>query len=252
LGLFSNIKKNGLNSIFQKFYLNLFLKTIDNLIFIGEGEYDFASNRFKKYKSKFSYLPFAIDNSFWKKSKQHVKQVPDYVLFVGNDSNRDFTKVIEIVKSLPEINFKLVTTQISDEDINLSNVELIKGHWNHKLISDKDLRDIYQNASISILPLKNTLQPSGQSVALQCMSMEIPVMISDTEGFWDKSYFSHEENIFFIQNNTVDNWIKEIKKLYSDKHKLSTLGKKGKSTIEKRFILDNFYKGLEEIITDTI
>ena len=252
LGLFSNIKKSGLHSIFQKFYLYLFFKTIDNFIFIGEGEHTFASNRFKKYQNKFSYLPFAIDANFWTKNNQDKKKIEEYILFVGNDSNREFIKVIEIAKNLPEINFKFVTTQINEKEMNLPNVELVKGHWNHKLISDEDLRDIYQNAVISILPLKNTLQPSGQSVALQSMSMEIPVMISDTDGFWDKTSFFHEENIFFVGNNTVDNWTTELKKLYSDRKKINIVGKKGKSTIVKRFNLDTFYKGLEEIMSNTI
>ena len=61
----------------------------------------------------------------------------------------------------------------------------------------------------------------------------------------------HEENIFFVDNNTVDNWTTELKKLYSDREKIYTVGKKGKSTIDKRFDLDTFYKGLEEIMRIT-
>ena len=43
--------------------------------------------------------------------------------------------------------------------------------------------------------MKDSLQPSGQSVTLQSMSLGIPVLISKTVGFWDFSKFRDEENI---------------------------------------------------------
>ena len=37
-------------------------------------------------------------------------------------------------------------------------------------LSDKDLAKLYQNARFTFLPISNTPQPSGQSVALQSMA----------------------------------------------------------------------------------
>ena len=76
--------------------------------------------------------------------------------------------------------------------------------------TDDELKNIYSQAFLSIIPIKNSYQPSGQSVALQSMSMEVPVMITDTIGFWDKETFSHNENIFFIPKNTSKIWIENI------------------------------------------
>ena len=39
------------------------------------------------------------------------------------------------------------------------------------------------SAFISIIPIVDSLQPSGQSVALQSMAMEIPVMITKLMDF---------------------------------------------------------------------
>ena len=47
------------------------------------------------------------------------------------------------------------------------------------------LKEIYDKSFISLIPLKDSLQPSGQSVALQSMSMMVPVIITKTVGFWD-------------------------------------------------------------------
>ena len=54
--------------------------------------------------------------------------------------------------------------------ITKSNSKLIKGSWGEPGVSDLELRDLYRNAKVTIVPLKNSLQPSGQSVTLQSMS----------------------------------------------------------------------------------
>ena len=61
-----------------------------------------------------------------------------------------------------------------------------------------------------ILPLKNSTQPSGQSVALQSMSMGIPVLISKTKGFWDKDKFFDNESILFESTNNPDSLVKRL------------------------------------------
>ena len=63
------------------------------------------------------------------------KQKED-ILFVGNNAHRDFSKVIEITKQLPDKKFKIVSSNI-DEKIIPNNVQLIKGDWNKNILSIK-------------------------------------------------------------------------------------------------------------------
>jgi hypothetical protein len=96
-------------------------------------------------------------------------------LFIGNDQNRDFELLRKIANSLPEKNFLFVT---NSEFLNLpSNVKCLKEAGGTELISDSEIKNLYMSSWLSIIPLKESLQPSGQSVALQSMSMHIPVMI---------------------------------------------------------------------------
>ena len=75
----------------------------------------------------------------------------------------------------------------------------------NNFISDNEIKSLYQNALLTILPLKNSYQPSGQSVALQSMSMGTPVIISNTEGFWDIKSFENNKNIKFVYKPLVEN-----------------------------------------------
>ena len=49
--------------------------------------------------------------------------------------------------------------------------------------------------------MKESLQPSGQSVALQSIACGTPVLITKTGGFWDNKNFKDKDNIFFAMKN---------------------------------------------------
>ena len=98
------------------------------------------------------------------------------------------------------------------------------------------------------MPLKNTLQPSGQSVTLQSMSVGTPVLITKTKGFWDNEKFEDNKNIFFINNNDVDNWIKKIVSIYENEYLLKTVSKNSIKTINENYDINLFNNNLEEIL----
>ena len=95
------------------------------------------------------------------------------ILFVGNDGKRDYNFLIKLSQHLPELNFTVITNQ--ELNFNTTNVRYIKGNWSDQLISDESLREIYSKSKLTIIPIKNSYQPSGQSVALQSLSCNTPI-----------------------------------------------------------------------------
>ena len=129
-------------------------------------------------------------------------------MFVGNDGNRDANLLIDIAKAMPEYQFIFVSKIPKLQDIELPNVKLISGSWGDKALTDSELREIYNNARLTIIPLKESSQPSGQSVALQSMSVGVPVLISKTTGFWDEEIFENNTHLFFQNDNNPSSWKK--------------------------------------------
>jgi glycosyltransferase involved in cell wall biosynthesis len=115
---------------------------------------------------KFEFIPFGIDTDFWRPSDDSSKHDDPFVLFVGNDLNRDYDLLVKIVENCPDKQFKFVTSRLTQEQCT-ENVTLIKGSAKKYSLSDNELRRLYHQSSMVIIPLKETLQPSGQSVALQ-------------------------------------------------------------------------------------
>ena len=231
----------------QRFFFSFVLRKIDRIVFLSNNELNLFSEEFSEFSNKTSYLPFAVDESFWLRKVN--KPNNNTVLFVGNDENRNYKKTIEIVNSMEDVNFIIVSTKIDKAMLDKNNFQLINSNWKLNEFSDGDLKKVMEKADISIIPVnKESTQPSGQSVALQCLAMEIPVIISSFKGFWDKNLFRHKENIYIIENNDEHSWVKNIKSVLSDEEIKKTISKNGRELIEKNFNLEIFYKNLLEVI----
>ena len=94
------------------------------------------------------------------------------------------------------MNIKLLQIRIFKKSIN-DNVEIIYGDWHKTALTDLELKNYYENALLTFLPLKETYQPSGQSVTLQSMSLGTPVIITKTNGFWNQVSLKIIKTLFF-------------------------------------------------------
>lgn len=248
MGIFSNKESGKVISFIQSMYLRLFFIVSNKILFISKSEFQIAKNNYKKYINKFIYLPFSVDQNFWIRKKEYNSSDLNKILFIGNDGKRDYDLVFDIAKTMKDKNFVFLSRNLPEETSKLHNVELYIGDWNSNIFSDEFLRNIYEQSVLSIIPVKNSTQPSGQSVGLQSMMMGVPVMITKTMGFWDYDEFNHGENIYFVNENNINQWEKHINSLLSDKSLLNSLSKNGNSTVKNKFSLKNFSENLKSIL----
>ena len=123
MGLFSNRPKNKSRLKLQNIFLSTLLKTADEFIFLGKPELMEASDKYPEFKEKFTFIPFSIDETYW---KGQVKDFSDRegILFIGNDSHRDYKFSIDLANKMPNINFTFITSQINEIDVLSENVSL--------------------------------------------------------------------------------------------------------------------------------
>ena len=245
MGLFAKERRNYLVKFIQSKFIRLILKEFNNLVFLSKHELEEAKKRFPDFENKFTYIPFAIDTKFWNKSETASG---DKILFIGNDGRRDYKKIIDIAKNLPEFKFVFITSQITKEEKLSSNIELIQGHWNLSKLTDIEIRNYYEEARLTVIPLVDSFQPSGQSVALQSMSMEVPVLISETKGFWDKNDFIQKKDLIFMEDNSLNNWVEVIKELYGNENLLKEISNNAKEKIDNKYRIETFYERLKKVL----
>lgn len=245
MGLLAKDTRNIISHITQRLLLIIFFKTVNNFIFLSKGEFNQAKMSFKKYKKKFYFVPFCIDTNFW---EQENNLNSKSILFIGNDGRREYDFAIKLAANMPEFDFTFVTSNINKNDIRSQNITLIEGQWNKKILSDEEVKNIYNESILTIIPIKDSYQPSGQSVALQSMSMRVPVLITETIGFWDKDVFKDGENIFFIEKNDINKWSNKIKEIIQNKKITNQVIDNSFNLVKNNYNTDFFYKELKEII----
>tara|TARA_Y100001968_G_C19454404_1_gene771557 strand:+ start:26947 stop:28053 length:1107 start_codon:yes stop_codon:yes gene_type:complete len=212
------IKKN----IYKYFLENIILVTI------SKNEEDFLRKIMPNHN--ITYIPFGIDNSFWVNNEIKLKE--DYIFAIGNDKARDWKTLIDAWESnFP--NLKIVTS----EDIRnkKDNISLIKGDWRNNLISDEKIRSLYNNAKFVIIPLKETIQPSGQSSCLQAMSCGKAVLMTRIIGLWDPIKLKHKENIYLFEPNSPRNLNIAIKELLANKKLEEYIAYKGNKLVNQNY-----------------
>ena len=247
MGLFSRIEQKSKRTILQKLIIKHFcLKFVDKFLFIGKGEYKYASDKFREFNDKMFYVPFGIDTNFWSSKNQFNFNEREYILFIGNDLNRDFDFLLDLVKELKKEKFVIISSQIDESIKSYNNVKYINGKWSENFLSDEEIKNLYTKAKLTIIPLKDTLQPSGQSVALQAMSCLSPVLITKTDGFWDIDKFEDGKNIYFMNKNDIDEWVKKINFIFQDSN-LKDITNNAQLVVKQNFSIETFANHLANI-----
>jgi glycosyltransferase involved in cell wall biosynthesis len=138
-------------------------------------------------RKEISFIPFGVDTEFWQPQED---KSGEYVFSIGNDRHRDYATLVAAWKpSYPKL---IIVTKLK-VPAHGENVEVIKGDWHLQIIDDANVRSLMQSARFVILPIKNTIQPSGQSACLQAMACGKAVLLTDFAGLWNRELLISEQ-----------------------------------------------------------
>ncbi|MFZ2099845.1 MAG: glycosyltransferase family 4 protein [Oricola sp.] len=213
-------------------------------LFLGEGELQKALEHFPELKGRLCLLPFGVDTGFWTPGDA---QSDGSLLFVGNDANRDVEMLVDLAAVMPERKFIALTARLKGRPVP-PNLEVVVSGWKSEVLSDEEIRDYYRRAAAVILPIKDTWQPSGQSVALQAMACGRPVVISDFAGFWERGAFRDGEEIFYASPNSAASFAVILSTLLSQPELAARVGEQARQLIIQRYSLDSFGQRLARFV----
>ena len=220
----------------------LFTKMVS--CFFGEGEIPIIRKRYRMQDDAVRVIPFGVDTRFWRPSSGQYEKHP-YILAVGNDFQRDYDLLIRVAK-LINIRINVVTERDFPADIP-SNVDVMRGSYRNTGLSDIQLRELYRKALCTVIPLKPSSQPSGQSVALQSMACGTPVLITKTEGLWDRCHLRDMENIVFVHSNEQEEWAATIDKVTANNEQIKRLGESAHRYVSEHGKIERYADRLEQL-----
>tara|TARA_B100000579_G_scaffold388140_1_gene361055 strand:- start:141 stop:1244 length:1104 start_codon:yes stop_codon:yes gene_type:complete len=246
MGLFDVKHKNIIKNTLRKINILIFMFLTDKLLFLSKGEFEYVIKRYPRLGLKSYFIPFPVDTKFWE-TKKIIKQ-NNKILFIGNDDKRDYKFIINLAKEMNNYEFTIVSSKIQKKELKSDNVALVYGKWNEETLTDTEIKKLYQDSSLTLIPIKESLQPSGQSVALQSISCGTPVIITKTEGFWEPKLFNDGKDIIFLEKNEIKLWKDKIDQFLNDQSFYTNLSLNGRKNIEDHYDIDAFNDKLKNIL----
>jgi glycosyltransferase involved in cell wall biosynthesis len=155
---------------------------------------------------------FGVDETFW--ILPSIDGNRSGVLAVGNDGRRDYETLVGAARILPAIPFTVIT-RLDPPDNLPTNVLWRRGDWKETALSDEGLRDLYQASACVVVPLRESLQPSGQSVAMQAMMCGAPAAITKTSGWWGSNVIRDGKEVALVESSGAEELAKAIQSSFS-------------------------------------
>lgn len=175
-------------SVWRRMFLKRWLQPLA-LAPMGRPDADWLRRRMPE--ANLAYLPFGVDAGFW----THGDATGARVLAIGNDPHRDWETLVKAwTPSLPPLD--IVTRRPVPS--SASDIAVIAGDWQSRPLSDEAIRDLYRQARFVVLPLRQTIQPSGQSACLQAMACGKAVILSAIDGLWDGDVLTDGETCLLV------------------------------------------------------
>jgi glycosyltransferase involved in cell wall biosynthesis len=193
------------------------------------------------------FLPFGADAGFWAPSESATSSVDrPYVLSIGNDLNRDYRTLVDAWR--PEYPTLRIVTRLVVET-GKANVEVLAGDWREAHFSDDAIRQIVRDCAFVVLPIRQTIQPSGQSACLQAMACGKAVIVSKILGLWDGRAMRHGETCLLVEPGSVDALQQSVEKLLRQPDLANRLGAAARVVIVGRLNTTTMADAMGDIVT---
>jgi glycosyltransferase involved in cell wall biosynthesis len=192
----------------------------------GEAELEAMLKLYPRLTGRVHVNQFGVDVEFWKPDPEAQG---GYVLALGNDGRRDYETLARAAESIPAP-VRIYTRRPRPERLP-ENVSWQRADWYEQVLSDEEVRALYQGASVVVVPLRDSIQPSGQSVTLQAMACGKAVVLTDTRGLWSRSALRDGENSLLVPPGDAEALALAVCRLLDAPELAERLGEEARSEV---------------------
>jgi glycosyltransferase involved in cell wall biosynthesis len=176
-------------------------------VLFSDAEETEVKKRFKPGEGALSIGWFGVDENFWVPPEDVTER--SGILSVGNDGRRDYDTLVKVAGIMPDHKFTILTRFEAPNHLP-DNMRWHCMNSPEKYLSLKELLPLYQSSQCVLLPLKESLQPSGQSVAMQAMMCGAPAVITKTSGWWGSDVIRDGKEVALVESGGAEELAKAI------------------------------------------
>jgi glycosyltransferase involved in cell wall biosynthesis len=217
------------------------------VVVFGESQIDYLR---KEYGTsvRTAFLHHRADVDFYSPPAARQDDPRPYIFSVGNDVSRDFDTLAEAAKicaAAPEFNHRFIvqTKNAVPNDDGLLDIR-------SQTIPYTELRSLYQQADVVVLPLHDMVHPGGINTLLEAMATARPVIVSDSRGVSD--YVRNGDTVCAVPAGNANALAAAILNLTRSPAEARRLADNA-----RRFVVDHcdnrvYARGLARIIRDAV
>jgi glycosyltransferase involved in cell wall biosynthesis len=156
--------------------LDFVMPRIDQVLTLTVASKQYAEREYK-LKRPAIVVGYAVDEAFFRPTaplSKDARATNDYILAVGSDHTRDYDLLLQACAPLDVELLIRTDLPISIPQECRGKVQVIDR------VSYKGLRDLYKQARLVALPLRNADNPGGITTLFESMAMAKPVVCSNT------------------------------------------------------------------------
>lgn len=221
----------------RRFTTARLLRRMESVLF-GSTELEPMCRAYPGIRERLRSSDFGVDTAFWSPGDEPVQG--EYILAVGNDGQRDYDTFVAAARDLPWPVVLLTRRPLPPLP---AHVRRIEGSFAQGM-SDLDLRDLYRKARCVVVPLKQTYQPSGQSVALQAMACARPLVITETNGLWSRELLRDGETVRLAPVADAPRLAEAIRKACESPRHAVELGRNAREAVLRHGRIEQFADGI--------
>jgi glycosyltransferase involved in cell wall biosynthesis len=159
-------------------------RQIDTLLVYSSFQHRFIRERWRLHAPQLVFTPFMVDTAFF--SPAHAAPAPrarPLICAVGNEA-RDYPTLIEAVADLP-VDVRIVAGSLWSKSADPTQGRPLSPNVSVGRCTYAELRQIYADAALMVLPLQPCDYQAGITALLEAMAMGKPVICSRAEGQTD-------------------------------------------------------------------
>lgn len=217
---------------------------LSKLVIVGNK---FLANYAKNHNSNVFILPTILNLDYHNISKHNCDKLAVCIGWTGTTTTlKHFYMLIPVLKKIKEkygskVYFKVIAnTKTWDKDIDVKLVQ-----WT----IEKEIEELCE-FDIGIMPLPDDKWSKGKCgfKGLQCMSLEIPVIMSPVGV--NTEIIEDGKNGFLAKDE--DKWFETLSNLIENSELRKTIGQKGRKTVEEKYSLSIWEKEFINLIYRTL
>lgn len=200
--------------------LDFVVPRADAIYVLGSNQVDHIHRRWRT-RADVRFIHQHVDAEFYQPSRAASD---DHVLSVGDDGGRDFDTLLAAFTGLEAT--LLLKSSLFPPGAELPNVQVVR-----ERVGAHAYRELFQRASLVVVPLHPMVTASGVSTVLEAMAMGKALIVSDSPGIRD--YVAHEQTALVVPCGDASAMRAAIQRLLREPDTRARLGGAARAFVER-------------------